>query len=97
MNPSMHSVYKSYTIDNFFCQWNVLWSSYLSYQTGEDKDTDKEVQHLKRNLIRVGRLFQTSNVNQTPHGKIVTSQVSEEKYSTKQLFVEEMYWKNLFI
>lgn len=52
--------------------------AYLSNQTGEDEDTDEKVQHLKGDLEGGYRLRETTDVDQTAHSKVVTTQVPAE-------------------
>lgn len=48
---------------------------YLSNQTGEHKDTSKEVGHLETDLKHSARLRKTPDVDQTTNSEVITTQV----------------------
>ena len=63
----------------FEAQWRTHHRlSYLSNQTGEDEDADEKVRHLKDDLEDGYRLRETTDVDQTAHSIVVTTQVPVE-------------------
>lgn len=61
-------------------RWKTLQNvTYLSNQTGEHKDANEKVQHLKGDLKGGYRLWKTPDVDQTADRKIVTAQVPAEE------------------
>lgn len=52
---------------------------YLSYQTGEHKDANEKVSHLKGNLKDRMGFVKTPDVDQTADSVVVTTQVPVER------------------
>lgn len=60
----------------------------LPDQAGEHKDADKKVGHLKGNLKGCCGLWETPDVDQTAHGKVVTAQVPVEEHALSHITAE---------